>query len=598
MTDQPENELNQFGGKIGARLAKLVSDSAIYSKSKMSPHNRAVALSVLDDFTNLMSDESKEAIGGVIGLLAEAPELGPEIKQLVDFIAHKRGQWQMFVAGSATGAAMGSGLIALITNELNPAISRLIAGNPNGNLAVGDAARAQARNLPGPPTWEEEARRTGIDNNRFNALVEMNKAHASPVELQELRNRSLVTIEDAYAIMQKHGYDHKEADMILALRHYVLAPADLSAMWNRSIVTDDEGERLAAKSGVSPLDWARIKELGGEPPSPQALAEGFRRGFINEATYQRGIVQGPIRNEWFGLLRKLSYARMSTVDAADAVNQGHMSATAGRAVAEANGIEPEDFEVLLETAGQPPGIQLAQEAWLRGIISESEFDEMFLESRIKNRYLKVLKATTFNLIPQETMRLMYRHGVYTREDTLTGLQQHGYTATDAAAMVALEEVRQTDTTRELTVAQVRQLYTDRAITLEAATTMLLALGYSDDNARFILELGDLARIQRYVTTAISRVHASFVAGRINETAASAALDRLGITADQRDDLLVLWDLEHDTVSKGLTVAQITSSVKKSLLTIEQALARLVGQGYGAEDALILLQLAGAAPINP
>lgn len=595
MTDPQHNEVGTPGSRIGARLAKLVADASVYTRQRMAPHAKAVALSALGDFTDLMSDESKAAIGPLIERLAESPDLSPEARALVDFMARKRGQWQALAAGSATGAAFGGGLINLLTNELNPGILRLIAANPNNVLSPEAAASAKARGLAGPPTWDVEANKGGIDDRRFDVLVELATAQPAPSEVLDMVNRGTIGENVARDYLRRNGYTDRTAGHLLALRRFIPSPADLAAMWNRSIVSTDEGARLAAESGVSEVDWHRLTELGGEPLAPQALAEAFRRGFIDKARYNRGIVQGPIRNEWFDVLEKLSYSRMSPVDAADAVNQGHMSAAAGREVAKANGLDPKDFETLLETAGAPPGIALAQEALNRGLINEATFDQMFLESRIKNRYLSVLKATRFNLIPAETVRLLYRYGVYPRAKTLETLQAHGYTDEDAAAMVALEEVRQTDTSRDLSQSQITKLYTDRAITLDDATTLLMGMGYSEENTRLLLELADLARVQRYVTAATSRVHAAYVAGRIDEVTAGTAMDRLGVTSDQRDDLLALWDLERGTVSKGLTTAQITAAVKKGFLTYEEGVGRIVGQGYADDDAAIILQLAGVAP---
>lgn len=590
MTNPEPNEVGTPGGKTGARIAKLVADASVYARQRMGPYHKAVAISALGDFTDLMSDESKQAIGPLLAKLSQSPDLSPEARSMLDFMLLKRGQWQALAAGSATGAAFGGGLINLLTNELNPAILRLIAANPNNILDPSDAARAKIRGVAGPPSWDEEARRSGIDDNRFRALIELNKSLPSVAEILDMYNRGTIGENIARKYLVRNGFDGDAASHLLALRRFLPSPQDLAAMWNRSIVSTDEGARLASMSGVSEEDWHRLIELGGEPLAPQDLGEAFRRGFINADRYRRGIVQGPIRTEWFDVLEKLQFHRMSVIDAADAVNQGHMSADEGKRIAHETGLESSDFDVLLATAGTPPGIDFATEALNRGLITADQFVAMFLESRIKNKYAPLLIAMSKRLIPQETVRLLYRNGVYSREKTLETLIQHGFTPDAAASLLALEETRGDDGTKELTRAQIVDMYEQRMLTLDEAIQSLTGLGYSADDAQSMIELADLKRLLRFVNAVTTKVHASYVAGRIDAPTAGAALDRLGLPSAQRDDLLDLWDIERTTVSKTLTGAQIRSAFKKDLITEEDALARLTAQGYDDVDAGIFLQL--------
>jgi hypothetical protein len=556
----------------------------------MGPYQKAVALSALGDFTDLMSDESKQAVGPLLDKLADSPGLSPEARSMLDFMRLKRGQWQALAAGSATGAAFGGGLINLLTNELNPGILRLIAANPNNILDPSDAARAVARGIPGPPTWDVEANKNGIDDARFAALVELNRSLPSVAEILDMVNRGTIGENVARNYLRRNGFNTDAQGHLLALRRFIPSPQDLAAMWNRSIVSTDEGAQLASLSGVSATDWRRLIELGGEPLAPQDLGEAFRRGFINRDRYQRGIVQGPIRNEWFDVLERLQFHRMSVIDAASAVNQGHLDEAEGRRIAHEEGLDPNDFSTLLEVAGIPPGIEFATEAMNRGFITPEQFRSMFLESRIKNKYNDLLLQMSKRLIPQETVRLLFRNGVYSREDTLKTLMAHGFTAKDAASLLALEETRGDDGTKELTRAQIVDMYEQRMLTLDEAIESLTGLGYSEDDSRAMVELADLKRLLRFVNAVTTKVHASYVAGRIDAPTAGAALDRLGLPSAQRDDLLDLWDIERTTVSKTLTGAQIRSAFKKGLIDELDALARLTAQGYDDVDAGIFLQL--------
>jgi len=590
MTTPEHNEVASPGGGIAGRIAKIVADASVYSRQRMGPHTKAVALSALGDFTDLMSDESKSAIGPLLEKIAAEPDLSPEMRALVEFMAFKRGQWQALAASSATGVAFAGGIVNLLSNELNPVILRLIAANPNNIITPTDAAAAKARGIDGPPTWDVEANKSGIDDTRFERLVQLNTAFPAVTYILDMVNRGTIGENVARFYLQRHGFTEREQSNLLALRRYIVSPTDLAAMWNRSIVSTDEGARIAAQSGVSGEDWRRLTELGGEPLPPADLGEAFRRGFIDADRYRRGIVQGPIRNEWFDVLDQLQFSRMSTVDAADAVNQGHLTLEEGKRVAHENGLIPDDFATLIETAGTPPGIDFATEALNRGFIGEDEYGRMFLESRIKNRYLPLMLRMRTRLIPQETVRLLYRHGVYSRDAALETLISHGFAPDDAASLLALEETRQDDTTKELTRAQIVQMYDEQVLDASMTRELLLSLGYAEITVELMMALADIKRTQRFVNAAITRIRSAYITGKVDEIEVTAQLDALQVPPSQRDELLTIWDIDRTTVSKTLTPAQIRQAKNKELISAEDAMSRLVAQGYDAIDADLFLQL--------
>jgi hypothetical protein len=71
--------------------------------------------------------------------------------------------------------------------------------------------------------------------------------------------------------------------------------------------------------------------------------------------------------------------------------------------------------------------------------------------------------------------------------------------------------------------------------------------------------------------------------------ASGYLDRIGIPSQQRDYLLDLWDIESAGNVRLLTPAQIVKAYSTTLITADDALARLQQQGYSEGDATLLLE---------
>lgn len=588
-----ENPVDSLGGTLGARIAGLLGSAVVNTRQKMAPHQAGIAQKVLADFTNHVSDEVQSVMGPLWRTIAENPETPEEIRPLMHALGNMRGQAWAWIGGTASGAALGAGLIDLLNNLLAPAILPLIAADPNAALSPQDAAAAQIRGFG----WtgerydlEWDAQAGGIDRKRWRVMQELSRARPTPDDIRSMLNRKLIDFETAKHHMKSLGYDDTVALKLLNFREVHLTPEVMSDMVNRDIISVEEAGALAATFGVSKADFDRMVLLGGEPLSVQLLGEAYRRGFISKERYEQGIIQGPIRKEWFPTLEKLQFARMSTVDAADAVNQGHLTLEEGKRIAYENGLVPEDFAVIIEGAGQPPGIDFATEAFNRGFISDAEFRTMFLESRIKNRYLPLLQQMRTRLIPQETARLLFRNGVYTEAQALATLHAHGFSPADAAALLALEQTRSDDNTRELTRSQIVDMYEERMFTADEAVSMLTGMGYSADDAQSMIELADLQRLRKFINNAVSKVHSAYVTGKIDEIEASSALDSLGIPNQSRDDYMALWDIERTTISKTLTASQIRQAYGKELITLDNALSRLTAQGYDMEDAQLFLQL--------
>lgn len=590
MSDQ--NEVN-LGGKLGTRLTKVVADALVYTRQRMGPHQAGIAQTVLADFTNHVSDEIRGVMKPVWAQLADSADTPPELKPLLTSLANERGQAWAWIGGNIVGGVIGNALNDLFSNLLNPLIRPLIAAAPQAILTPQTVAAAAARNIGhgvNDPVFRREAAFNGIDGDRFETLVELAKSLPSVQEIWELKNRGIVSLQVAINMLERAGFETGWAEALMQLAHAEMTLPEIAAMWNRSIVDTDTAVQLGARAGYSETQVQRALELGGEPLPAGDLSEAYRRGFIDLARYNRGIIQGPLRNEWFDVLEKLQFHRMSPVDAADAINQGHMSPETGKRIAHEHGLNPDDFVTLIETAGAPPGVDFATEALNRGFIDESQFTAMFLESRIKNRYGPLLLRMRTRLIPQETARLAYREGVYSREDALRTLLAHGFTPDDAATLLAIEDSRQDESTKELTRAQIVQMYDEQILDADTTRQLLTGLGYSPANVDLMMALAEVKRVQRFVTAAITRVRSAYLTGKIDENEVGIQLDALAVPSAQREELLAIWSIDRTTITKTLTAAQIRQAVNRELITREDGLGRLLLQGYNEIDADLFLDL--------
>lgn len=587
---EPGNEVTTPGGRVGARIAKLVADAVVHTRRELASTQAGVAQQVFTEATNHVSDEVRAIMGPIFQRIADDPATPLELQPLFHHLANTRGQAFGWIGGAATGAAMSSGLGDLLTNSLAPVISTLIAQNPNAYLSPEQSAVIDARGLSEGWDNQREAARRGVSGDRFRLLRRLHQRDLAEASVLELFNRGNLSADEAVTELVKGGMSEASADQLLTLAKVPLTPQEAAQAWARNLVSDQLVHTVSRAAGLTNEDGDVLMGLAGEPPPTEALIEAWRRGIITEADFDRGIIQGPIRNEWIATIKALFEAVLSPQEAASAVTQGHLTLEQGLAKARLSGVTPEDFDVIVANSGIPPGLQFAIDAMNRGIITREQFTSMFLESRIKNKYIDLMLAMSQTLVPAETARVAYRFGVYPREQALRTLAGHGYSTEDASALLALEDVRAREGTKELTRAQVLSLFGDDIITEEEASSMLSDMGFDDIEVQWMIALEGGNKVKRFVNALISRVRNAYVQGTMEEDEAVSVLTQAGIGLKQQDNLLALWELEKQALTAQLTPAQIVTAVKKGLLDRTEGKDRLVARGYTEQDAEILISL--------
>jgi hypothetical protein len=592
----PDSTGSKLGGRIGGRIADLTAKAVLDAKVRAAPHFVRTAMTLQDEFFRLTGFEVAKTIGPLYQKVADHPETPEWMRRTGRFVAAGKGQWATLLASTATGALIGSGFQRLIDNELGPSFGAIIADSPHGRLTPADAAAAYARQIESRLDYAHEAAEAGIGPNRFEVLAQLHKTYPSLGDILDLWRRELIDEPMAHRWLNQVGIDDDTAARMLHLKRVYLTPADAAAMWNRDILSSEQGREIASRWGVPPEDFDRLAELGGEPLGPEALLTAFRRGIIDADRLQRGIVQGPVRKEWFDVIRDMQYAPMTITDALTAWAQGHIDDSTLARNANENGLRSEDLQPLMETSGTAPGIEFMLDALNRGEMTEPEVVAGIKESRPKNKYIPLIMRMRKRILPQETARVLYRKGVISKERIQAILTQHGFVPEDVAALIDGEAQEDSAAVKELTASQILELYQDRAIPADLVTEMLTALGYTEQSVTLQIELADLRRLQKFINAAITRLHGSYIARRMERDEATLALDALGIVPDQRNDILDLWDIERTTVTKGLTTAQIVAAAKLLYITVPEAGVRLEAQGYAPDDALLLLRL-GKVPMG-
>lgn len=589
------SETPSIGGRIGSRVASIVSQGMVVTKQQMANHNVSLVMQMQDTFFRLVGSEIRRTIGEPMARIADHPKAPEWVRNTFGFLAKEHGQWQTFLASQVGGQALSVGLGSVLTNELSPVIQEIIAKNPNGLLDNGTLSQLVARRIASHSYAANAAARQGLDGRDFDLMVDAQQRDADIGSLMESFRRGNITGSRLIEGLKDAGIKDSAISMMVQLANTPLSAQDAANMVVRGIITQEQGRKVAEQSGIADFDFDRMVEAVGNPLSVQDLLFLYRRKKIDKARLEKGIRQGDTKNEWIDAAEMLGTVPMSTADAIAAAVQSQLPIPEAQKIAEENGLDPAHFQPLLNTAGDPLSRTEMIELWNRGEVSQAEVEQALREGRLKNKYIPAVLKLRRYVLPPDTIRMMYERGVIDKATALKGFAERGLNAEDSAAYLGLAKNVKTEKTRDLTESMIRTLYVDQAIGKDAAHKSLMNLGYDTDEADQLLAISDLERERQVQNQAISRVRARYVAHRIDETTAATALDKLEVPSGQRYQLIDTWTIERDLNTPSLTLAQMTSAVKKGIMQPADMAQRLSNLGYESADVTILMQLAGITP---
>jgi hypothetical protein len=388
-----------------------------------------------------------------------------------------------------------------------------------------------------------------------------------------------------------------------------LAPELLADLVVRNIVSLADATAYAKQSGTSPSDFLRMVHGAGAPPSPQELIQALRRGVIphdgvgpDSISFQQGIAESRLYNKWRGVLEELGNVPLPVADAVDAVVEGQISHDQGAHFAYLGGVSAEDFQILVNTRGNPPSPTELVEMLKRGLIplegtgpDRTTVQQGIFEGATKDKWWELIAQLGDYLPPPRTVTALVREGAVTDAQALSLFQKSGLSQELAAAYLHSAHHQKLASTKELAKADVDTLYHDQLIDAAQADAMYGALGFTADESAFLRAVQDVKRSVAALNGAISRIRTLYVAHKIDRGRASAAMDALGVPPAQRDQLMFDWDVERSNNVKVLTAPDIASAYFYGIIDQDTAIGELVADGWNERDAWILLSVRKHAP---
>lgn len=387
-----------------------------------------------------------------------------------------------------------------------------------------------------------------------------------------------------------------------------LSPADAADAVLKGWLDQPTAAAEAVLSGVSASRFQTLVDITGEPPGIEQMMEAARRGIIpwssgpGSVSVQTAVLQSRLRPEWFPVLQALQWLPVPVADAVNAVVRGQIDLPTGQGIAQVNGVKPDDFQILVNTAGRPPAPGELITLYRRGLIplggtgpDALTVQQGIYEGDLKDKWWSLVSQLSVYLPPPRTVTALTRSGALSSADATTLYQQQGLSPQLAAVYAASASATKVAKTKELAESQVVKMYEDRILTNAEASSFLGALGYDANEIALMLELADMNAALAAVQKAVTRVGTQFISRKIGTTTARNDLGALGLDTAHIDQLMQTWATERGETVKLLTQAEITDAWFYNILSQSDAENALQELGYTPFEAWVLLSLKAKAP---
>ncbi len=226
-----------------------------------------------------------------------------------------------------------------------------------------------------------------------------------------------------------------------------------------------------------------------------------------------------------------------------------------------------------------PSLQLGFEMLHRGIITDTDLDNLFIAQDIMPWWRDKIKQISFVPFTRVDVRRMYREGILGRDEVNKAYRDIGYDEYRAEKMTQFVIAWAGAGRKKQTQSQVLRAYDWDVISREEAVSLLIALGYSEDTAENIVTVHDYERAEKAHKAVIAVIEIGYKQREIDTNSVYAKFGELGITGKRTAELLDLWDAERRLEEPQPSKADLVRWFKKDILTLNEFKEEMKKLGY-------------------
>lgn len=340
-----------------------------------------------------------------------------------------------------------------------------------------------------------------------------------------------------------------------------LTPAEAANARQQQFIDQATQEATAALYGLTTADADIQFELAGLPPGVETGLQMWRRGIIDQATFDKIVAEGHTKTKYTSALEQLQRQLLSPATAVRAHLKGHIDVNEMHSRGAEWGYDAADMDLWYQAEGRPATAHQIHIGYMRGASlpgAASERDAIDIS------------------VAQSDIRPEYADLIFAGRDTYPSL------------------------------FQLNRLVTANAITAATAADWATKSGVNAEVVK-VLEtywqgLGGGTVADAHVTKANTQLwttlHKAFLGGVATPAEVQQGMTLLGVPQASVQAILDRWTFEQGIERRRLTPAQVKKALGEQVTnpatgaawTQDEAVAYLVELGFSVNDANTFLEI--------
>lgn len=370
----------------------------------------------------------------------------------------------------------------------------------------------------------------------------------------------------------------------------------------RGFIDSGTGQDKGNDNGIGEHDFTLLTKLSSHAPDLSMAFELYRRKAIplgsdspSSVSLKGALTDAGIPEDWHDRIADLAVSIPSQAEVLNAWLEGQIDKPEAVHRLKLAGMDPEWIDTAYATNGQAPTPMEALSLLNRKIIPEHghgqgvvSYDQAFLEGPWRNKWRDAFRALGEYLPPPRTVTAMYHQNALTHDKAAELLTKQGLSQPLVEAYLTKSQSVTHATERHLTTSQITKAYEDGLLTDAQAVKALVALKFSDHDARVILKLVDIRAKTTQLNNGVTRVRSLYEDAKLTADQAVALLVDLKLDRTQAQAMVRVWHLTVSTRTKALSVSQIESAVYYGIISATAGIQKLQALGYDEADAWLAI----------
>jgi hypothetical protein len=376
-------------------------------------------------------------------------------------------------------------------------------------------------------------------------------------------------------------------------------------LWNRGLILDSQCDNWLAASGLRYDQLIKsVQQLSALqcPPAGQLIQFATSGATNAEFANQWGLYSGMPQwlNQWLsyagqgkpnlpipgiaGQPDSLSWgavqwaASRQTLNIGQAMRLLHLLRPGRESRFISAGLSVSPFSVgMFETIVQSQGYTQQSAAYLAAL------------SFTRPRIFDIRRGIQLGTMTDDQANVKLQDIGYLPDDAKTYIQI-SHDIADAKQFAFIDQM--VNTASKQTAQAIISGYNTGLISVDDARQQLESIGFSGAQASQLLFVEDAKFAHETVRESIAAVKSAYFTGALSSTDVAQAMTTIGVLPQRVALYLQRWNMRRNLARRTASVAKVVSWYASSLITYDQAFARLTNLGMNQPDSLILLIEAG------